>query len=133
MPVPPSNPKPALAITQHFASLKDPRVKGRVAHPLMTVIIVALCGVIAGAEGWEDLEEFAEDRLEWLKGFLEMPHGAPSADTFRRVLSSLRPASFFECVSSWVRTLSEPLEGQVGSPQGLVEARRDMRGFQREA
>lgn len=104
---------PPLQIATHFASLKDPRVVGRTAHPFLTVLVMALVGVICGANGWDDVEDIVEDRKEWFAGFLEMPNGVPSADTFRRVLSALRPEAFSECVSSWVRSLAEPLDGQV--------------------
>lgn len=109
----PSKPAPSLEIAKHFASLEDPRVVGRTEHPLLTVIVMALVGVICGANGWDELEEDAEDRQEWYARFLEMPNGVPSADTFRRVLNALRPETFFECVSSWVQSLAQPLNGQV--------------------
>lgn len=102
-----------MEIARHFASLKDPRVVGRTDHPLLSVIVMALVGVICGANGWDELEEDAEDRQEWYARFLDMPNGVPSADTFRRVLSALRPEAFFECVSSWVQSLAQPLNGQV--------------------
>jgi predicted transposase YbfD/YdcC len=113
MPIIPSKQAPPLEIAKHFASLKDPRVVGRTQHPLLTVLIMALVGVICGANGWEELEEDAEDRKEWYAGFLDIPNGVPSADTFRRVLSALRPEAFWECVSSWVQSLAEPLDNQV--------------------
>lgn len=102
-----------LKIAEHFAPLSDPRVVGRSDHPLLTILVMALVGVICGANGWEDIEEIAEDRKDWFARFLEMPHGVPSADTFRRVISALRPAVFHQCVASWVQSLAEPLDGQV--------------------
>jgi predicted transposase YbfD/YdcC len=113
MPDVPSKQPPVLKIADHFASLKDPRVVGRTDHPLLTILVMALVGVLCGADGWEDLEEIAEDRKAWFAGFLEMSHGIPSADTFRRVLSALRPQAFLDCVRSWVQSLAEPLNGQV--------------------
>src|SRR5689334_3468522 len=108
-----SHPAPLLRIAEHFAPLKDPRVVGRIDHPLLTILGMALVGVICGAEGWDDLEDIATDRKEWFARFLEMPHGVPSADTFRRVLSALRPDVFFDCMRSWVQSLQKPLKGQV--------------------
>lgn len=102
-----------LKIAEHFASLEDPRVIGRTDHPLLTVLVMALVGVICGANGWDDIHDIADDRKDWFARFLKMPNGVPSADTFRRVLSALRPNTFLECVSSWVRSLAEPLDGQV--------------------
>lgn len=104
---------PALRLAQHFASLKDPRVAGRTEHPLLTIVVMALVGVLCGADGWDDLEEIARDREAWFARLVEMPNGVPSADTFRRVLSALRPSAFADCVRSWVQSLAEPLDGQV--------------------
>jgi predicted transposase YbfD/YdcC len=104
---------PQLKIAEHFATLTDPRVVERTAHPLLTVIVMALVGVICGANGWDDVEEIAEDRKDWFASFLQMPNGVPSADTFRRVISALRPEAFQQCVASWVKSLAEPLDGQV--------------------
>ena len=73
-----------LQIAEHFAALPDPRVLGRSAHPLLTVVVMALVGVICGAKGWDDIRDIAEDRKDWFARFLEMPNGIPSADTFRR-------------------------------------------------
>jgi len=47
---------------------------------------MAICGVLSGSEGWEDIEEFGHSKADWLKQFLELPNGLPSHDTFRRYL-----------------------------------------------
>jgi len=112
MPPTPSNAEP-LEIAKHFSSLEDPRVVGRSSHPLLNVIVMALVGVICGANGWEDIREIAVDRTDWFGRWLVMPNGVPSADTFRRVLGALRPEAFSACVASWVHSLAEPLNGQV--------------------
>lgn len=102
-----------LKIVEQFAALEDPRVVGRSSHPLVTVLVMALVGVICGANGWEDIRDIAVDRRDWFAKFLDMPNGIPSADTFRRVLGAVRPSVFTECMTSWVRSLAEPLDGQV--------------------
>ena len=51
-------------IRQHFESLEDPRVVNRTDHPLLTIVLMAVVAVIGGAEGWEEIEDFAEDRKE---------------------------------------------------------------------
>ena len=104
---------PVLQIAEHFSSIKDPRVAGRVEHPLLTILVMCLVGVICGANGWEEIEDIAEDRADWFASFLDMPNGVPSADTFRRVLSALRPGVVADAVRSWVESLAAPLEGQV--------------------
>ena len=102
-----------LAIAQHFASLEDPRVVGRSIHPLLNILIMALVGVFCGANGWEDMEEIALDKKDWLATFLDMSFGVPSADTFRRVLCAIRPETLVACIQSWIQSLAKPLGGQV--------------------
>jgi predicted transposase YbfD/YdcC len=108
----------SLKIAEHFSSLEDPRVVGRSTHPLLTVIVIALVGVICGADGWDDIVDIATDRRDWFAEFLDMPHGLPSADTIRRVLGALRPQAFSDCVTAWIRSLAEPLNGQVVALDG---------------
>lgn len=108
-----SDPHPALRIAAYFETLEDPRVVARSDHPLLTVVVMALCAVIAGCNGWDDIEEFGHDRRTWFEGFLALPKGVPSADTFRRVLRALRPDAFAACMAAWVQSLAQPLVGQV--------------------
>lgn len=105
---------------QHFADLPDPRVLGRTTHPLMSLVLIALCAVVSGAQGWQDIADFAQDRKDWLAGWLALPNGVPSECTFRRVLSALEPKTFHACVRSWVASLAQPLQGQVVAFDGKV-------------
>jgi hypothetical protein len=70
------------------------------------MLIIAICAVICGADGWEDVESFGESKKDWLKGFLELPHGIPSHDTFGRVFAHLAPAQFEACFRSWIAAVS---------------------------
>ncbi len=101
------------SFARHFATLTDPRVERRCKHPLVTVLVMALSAVVAGCNGWEAIEDFCEDRKDWFAQFLAMPAGVPDATTFLRVFRVLRPDAFFACVTAWVQTLAEPLDGQV--------------------
>ena len=71
----------------YFATLTDPRCpdapKSR--HLLMDMLVMAVCAVIYGAEGWEDIEEYGKAQAEWFADLLDVPHGIPGHDTFRRV------------------------------------------------
>ena len=104
----PHAPNPQLAILEHFSTLEDPRLVGRSDHPLVTILVIALVGVLCGANGWDEIHEIAEDRREWFARLLDMPKGVPSADTIRRVLSALRPNVFMGCITSWVRSFDAP-------------------------
>lgn len=100
---------PALALTAHFANLPDPRIDRTRRHELLDIVVIAVCAVIAGAEGWKDMAEYGRAKQTWLRTFLALPHGIPCADTFRRVFSALQPAAFLTCFQSWIDALSAGL------------------------
>ena len=106
------------SITEHFASLPDPRVDRTKRHDLTELLVVAICGVICGADDWVSIQQFGEDKLEWFRTFLKLPNGVPSHDTFGRVFAALDPTAFGECFASWVASLAETTEGEVVAIDG---------------
>jgi predicted transposase YbfD/YdcC len=105
---------------EHFAVLTDPRCPcaPNSRHLLMDILVIAVCAVISGAEGWEDIEEYGEAHAEWLKDLLDLPHGIPGHDTFRRVLSQLDPEELTQCFIAWTQALSEASGGDIVSIDG---------------
>lgn len=67
----------------HLSQIEDPRIERTKQHKLIDILVIAVCGTICGAEGFNEIEEFGEAKEEWLKQFLELPNGIPSHDTFR--------------------------------------------------
>ena len=101
------------SILTHFASLEDPRdIRGK-EHLLLDIITIALCAVISGAEGWEDMAEYGRAKQDWLLTFLALPSGIPCADTFGRVFARLDPEQMQCCFISWVKAISELLGAEV--------------------
>ena len=76
----PRKPTPPVleSLLDAFAEVPDPRVARTRAHPLVNVLTIALFGAISGADGWEALEIFAEQRASFFKTFLSMPKGGLS-------------------------------------------------------
>jgi hypothetical protein len=74
-------------LVSRLGALDDPRQAGKVSYPLVEMSIVAVAGVIADCDGWEDVADFGRDRLDWLRRFLPFENGVPSHDTFARVFS----------------------------------------------
>ena len=105
--------KPLKSLVDVFSEVKDPRVARTRLHPIENVLTIALLGAIAGADGWEEIAFFAKERSEVLDRFLELRHGVPSADTFRRVFEALPPPAFHEALLRWARPLLGELEGQT--------------------
>lgn len=114
----PSSPRFIAAIKVHFGQLPDPRVERTKLHPLMDILVIALCGVLTGSVGWDGLEMFGKARRKWLKEFLELPNGIPSADTFRRVFSAIEPRAFETCFRSLIRSIAQAVKGEVIAVDG---------------
>lgn len=106
-----------------FSELEDPRIDRTKRHSLTDIITVAICAVVCGADSWVDIELFGNSRKEWLSGFLELPNGIPSHDTFARVFSMLDAERFQSCFIEWVRSVSEMSEGQIVAIDGKTVRR----------
>ena len=100
-------------IQKHFAPLKDPRILKKTSHKLIDVIVIAICAVICGADAWTQMEEFGKARLQWFKGFLELPYGIPSHNTFGRIFSLISSKMFQTCFQQWINEIFEITGGQV--------------------
>src|SRR6476619_4401000 len=109
---PPQPQTPDLSIPRFFAPLQDPRRAHRRLHRLRDIVVIALCAVIAGAEDWQQIVTFGRKRLDGLRGFLELPNGIPSHDTFERVFDRLKPQAFQACFRDWVQAVSAALRIQ---------------------
>lgn len=106
-----SSPKSSVetSICHYFRKLKDPRLTRRCDHLLQDIIVIALCATIAGAQDWQEIVTFGHKRLDWLKGFLKLPNGIPSHDTFERVFDRINPSAFAACFRRWVQAIQEVL------------------------
>jgi predicted transposase YbfD/YdcC len=76
-------------------------------------IIIAICGVICGAEGWVEIEEFGKAKEAWLSDLLKLPNGIPSHDTFGRVFARLDPKQFEASFVEWVKGISKTVKGVI--------------------
>ena len=104
----------------HFAALTDPRClfAPNNRHLLMDILVIAVCAVISGAEGWEDIEEYGKAQADWFAALLDLPHGIPGHDTFRRVLSQLDSEELTQCFIAWTNALSAASGGDIVSIDG---------------
>jgi DDE_Tnp_1-associated len=85
-----------------FAELKDPRPSGSRRHDLLDVMMIALCAILSGGRTAVDMAVFAEAKRDFLGRFLRLRNGAPSHDTFSRLLSRLDPDQFRACFQKFV-------------------------------
>jgi len=92
-------------VVQHFKDLKDPRSPVNLLHPLDSVLVIAIMAVLAGADGPTAIAKWANIKSEFLLTVLDLPHGIPQKDVFRRVLASLKPDAFQACFTMWLAAL----------------------------
>jgi predicted transposase YbfD/YdcC len=92
-------------VVAYFDALEDPRSATNRKHPLVSVVVIALMAVLAGAGGPTAIARWAAYKEEFLLGVLPLPHGIPGKDVFRRVLQLLKPAAFQACFASWLHAL----------------------------
>jgi len=96
-----------------FTLIQDPRVERTRLHQLSDILTIAILSVIAGGNGWEDMELYGVSKQAWLSTFLALPNGIPSEDTFRRVFERIQPKQFEKCFELWVKQLVNDLGIQV--------------------
>ena len=114
-----------------FADLQDPRGR-ECLYPLDELLLVALCAVTSGAEGWVCVTEWGKTKLDWLRRFLPFSNGIASHDTFSRVFNLLDAAVFEACFIKWMQHLCPSVAGQVIPIDGK-SVRRSHDGEQRMA
>src|SRR5688572_12893787 len=93
---------PLQQFARHFEDLTDPRRARTRRHHLQDILVIALCGLIANADSWADIERYGRTKLDFLRRFLELPNGIPSHDTFGRVFARLDPAALVLCLRNWL-------------------------------
>ena len=106
-------------IVASFSTLEDPRSHINRRHPLPSILVIAVLAVLAGAAGPTAIARWAKFKEELLTGILDLPHGIPGKDVFRRVLMLLRPAAFEAAFNAWLARLRD--ERQWPSPEALRE------------
>ena len=90
----------------------------KVEHKLADILLLTICGVIAGAEGWEEIEDFGEERLDWLRQYGDFEQGIPSHDTIARVVSLIDPKPFQQCFIDWMKACHQQTQGDIVAIDG---------------
>ncbi len=99
----------------NFAELTDPRIDRTNLHDLLDIVAIAICAVTAGAETWDDIEDFGHAKHAWLKTFLTLTNGIPSHDTTRRLFERLDPDESSDASSAGSRPFTRRPDG-MSSP-----------------
>ena len=102
-----SKPEPVSFLT-HFAALRDPRQAAKVLYPLPEILLIVLCGTLAGADDFVELALWGRENLQFLRRFARFGSGIPSHDTLCEVIAAIDPEAFRTCFTAWVESLREP-------------------------
>ncbi len=89
-------------LMEHISIIPDYRQAWKVEHKLSDILLLTICAVISGAEGWEDIEDFGETHPDFLKQYGDFENGIPVHDTIARVVSCICPAKFHESFINWM-------------------------------
>ena len=106
------------SIVEHFRTLEDPRIERTKKHLLLDILVIALCTLLTGGEGFQDMALFGKSKQAWLQTFLALPRGIPSHDTFGRVFARLNPQRFQQCFLSWTQAVAQLTQGALVSLDG---------------
>jgi len=117
-----------LNLIQQLQQLPDPRVPGRCEHDLVDVLVIALCCLLCGGEGFNDMEDFGMAKRKWLRTFLRLRSGIPTHDTFNRVFAALKPEAFLELFMAWTQTLRTTVADEIVALDGKALRRALDRG-----
>ncbi len=119
-------------IDKYFETIEDHRHHNKL-HKLIDVIIIAICGVVAGADTYEQIENFGKKRKRWLSKFLELPYGIPSHDTFDRIFERMDPKEFQDSFKKWIASVAKQTKGQVVAIDGKTLRRSHNRSEDKKA
>lgn len=115
-----------LDFLEHFSALDDPRQAVKVLYPLDEVLLLTLCAVLCGADGWVSVALFGEQKLKFLRRFLPFRNGTPSHDQLGLIFGALDAQAFQTCFIAWTRALSGTIAGVVA-----IDGKTARRSFDR--
>lgn len=100
------SPRARLALLlKHFSELNDDREAWRVLYPIKEVLFLVVCATIASCDDFEDIVEWGEQHLDFLRRFAEFHHGIPCARWLRDLVNRIDPRLFQDCFNGWVAAL----------------------------
>ena len=106
-----------ISFLDHFAALRDPRQAWKVVFPLSEVLLVVLCGTLAGAEEFVDIRRWARLHLDVLRRFLPFARGIPSHDTLNDIVNAIDAELFAACFTEWVASLCADASQDGAGPE----------------
>ncbi len=117
-----------LDFLEAFSALPDPRQSKKVLYPLDEVLLLTLCAVLCGADGWVSVALFGEQKLKFLRRFLPFENGTPSHDQLGLIFGALDAQAFQTCFIAWTQASSGAIAGVVAIDGKTVRRSFDRAG-----
>jgi hypothetical protein len=101
------------SLQEFLFTISDPRIERGKKHKLVDVLILTFCAVLSGCDEWVEVEDYGNEKFEWLKTFLDLENGIPSHDTIGRIFSLLESESFQDVILAWLAQLKESAAKEI--------------------
>lgn len=108
----------------HLKKIRDTRGRQGRRFVFVEVILIALMAMICGCNDAEEMEDWAEIHLDWLRQWFSLEHGAPSQDTFLRVFEMANPKVLGEATRRWLGSLRPHLAKHIAIDGKALRATR---------
>src|SRR3954468_18071257 len=107
-------------IVASFSTPEGPRSHINRRHPLPSIPVIAVLAVLAGAAGPTAIARRAKFKEDLLTGLLDLPHGIPGKDVFRRVPMILKPEAFEAAFDAWIARLRDEATAETGVDRPII-------------
>ena len=105
-------------LVEYAQQIKDYRVRAKIDYELWKIVVISICALLAGANNFVEIAQYAEDRKHWLKKYFAVGSKIPSHDTINRVFGMMLPMDFNTCILRWLKGLVS--ESQIINIDGKV-------------
>ena len=113
-----------MSLLTHLATIDDPRRDINKKHELLDLLFLTVSAVMSGAEGWKDIKQFGDEKLDWLRRYRPFANGMPVDDTIARVVRALDPEQFNRAFLNWVNEVRAASGQEQIALDGKTSAKR---------
>ncbi|EJH8886288.1 ISAs1 family transposase [Salmonella enterica] len=96
-----------MCFIDHFSALDDPRKNINIRYDFLDIVFLTVCAVVSGAEGWKDIKQFGDEKIEWLRQYRAYQHGIPVDDTIARIIRAIEPEKMNQAFIDWVNEVRQ--------------------------
>ena len=97
-------------LISNLNNLSDERHKAYVKYPVQEIMFISFFAVLANANNWIEIGNFAKRKKEWIGYFFDVSNGVPSHDTIQRVLTLIKPDELHSLMSAYIIDVITELE-----------------------